>query len=200
MPPKQTKIQDFIVDDLEYIMFRVSRVQNLKMEELYKKFDKYQKNIVALEVSNSGVIHLQGIVAHAGLSVDEVRADIKDVFKDAKGNKCLYVSKVQDRKSAIKYNLKDGKYLYKGFTAELIKKMSNLSYKNAGIDEKIKENEELLISREISFLTFQENHIQILLDYGRNLYNNHIRAYFNRFQLKSGQISIRDYIENNFQN
>jgi len=154
--------------------------------------------LISLEQgSDSQGIHIHGMVSKDDDKVDSsvIRSWIKEVFPDAIGNKCLSVTIVKDVKQCAKYTLKEGDYKYKGFDAEFIRTMLKTSNKKENLKKKIIDNEESLLSKEITFQQFKQNYIIIKVDHGQDLYNSRIKAYFNRFLIKSEQMSAEEYVE-----
>lgn len=186
--------------NLSQTAFYAGRIKNVKKLKIQKTYDflkqHYKYIIISLEgTPNTSTEHIHLLLGQNETSTKNVRAHIKEVYPDAKGNKCLSVSEVSDVKQCSKYTLKEGNYLYQGFTPEFIRTMSKCSNKKEHLKEKIQENEEKLLSEQITYRNFCINYLKIKVDHGQNISHNHVRSYFNRFKLKSGTMTYEDYYD-----
>lgn len=196
-------LYDYKVERLQEqvtVMFRLKHTkeaETMSLTEFFEKLSGTYKNLLVCE-ETSGGRHFQGLITGPQITSNEVRETLKVISPKAKGNKCLYSKEVVLFKQAVKYNVKEGKYLYQGFPREFVLNMEKSSNKKENLKQKILDNEEQLLSGKYDFHTFGVKYIQIKVDHGQNLYNNHVQSYFNRMKVKSGFITASDYYENYF--
>lgn len=159
--------------------------------------------MLVISQETSPVLHLHGIIGQKkekeenenDIAIKQLlRTRIQEIYPGAKGNKHLYTSKVTKKQSIFKYTLKEGNYKFQGLSKSFIKEQEKLSSTKEHLNEKVIQNEENLILGKISFLQFKIQYINIKVDHNQNLYRNHIKSYFLRFQFKSDRMSIEDWI------
>lgn len=187
------------LDVKKFFALRIKHVQSLELQRTLIFFsDKSCKYVLVSMEEGKGTegTHIHGLISgESSTTAQDVRNWIKELYPDAKGNKCLYVSLVKNVKQTTKYTLKEGKFLYKGFNQPFIRTMLACSNKKESIASKITQNEEDLLSNKIHYNQFVTNYLQIKVDHGQNIYNSHIKAYCTRFMLKSGTITYRQYAD-----
>lgn len=183
---------------------RIAKVENLDMDNLFQRLP-YNYVLLSQEGKDTDNYHIHGVVLverHKERNDEylktQLRQNIKDLYPSAIGNKCLTVKEARSKKQLMKYTLKEGNYVYKGFDKTLIDKLFKLSNVKENLKVKITDNEERLLLNEIDYETFLINHIDILVSHGQSLYNNHIKAYANRFLIKSGNMSPSVYVQKYF--
>lgn len=206
--------KEFLSRHIMYAI-RISRVQELNLDRTFDYFKRmttvpgkgpdprYIPSLLFSEEGLNGTHHIHGVVAFDNSRIPEkpeeyLRNIIKEMYPDAKGNRCLYVKRSQEPKQLMKYTLKEGNYRYMGFRKSLINRMVLCSSKKENLKQKVRENEERLLSSEISYEKFVEEHLLIMVSHNQNIYINHVKSYFNKMQLKSGDISVRMFIEKYF--
>lgn len=125
----------------------------------------------------------------------EIVREVKNKLQ-LKGNEQFSVIKVKNKNQMKKYILKDGNYIYKGFSENEIEILRKLSFKK-GIDKfqtQLETLEQQFYEKQIGFSKFGELYVQLKIDYGQKLYGNHIKAYLNRVRMKQNPEYIREYI------
>lgn len=183
--------------------FRIACVDGLSLDNVFLGLkDEYPVLLVSSE-GEEKKFHIHGVAAMPLLDSGDdftgtVRLSIKKVFPTAKGNKCLYVKKSKDKKQLLKYTLKEGTFKYQGFSKILIDKLFQLSCNKENLNKKIQDNEEDLLMHTISYSRFVVRHLEIIVSHNQNIYCNHVKSYFNKMRLKSGDISYRQFAEENF--
>lgn len=186
------------LDVNKFFALRIKHVQSLELQRTLTFFsDKCKYVLVSMEEGKGKEgTHIHGLISgEFETTAQVVRTWIKELYPDAKGNKCLYVSLVKNVKQTSKYTLKEGKFLYKGFNQPYIRTMLACSNKKESIAAKIAQNEENLLSGAIFFETFVINYLIIKVEHGQNIYDSHIMAYCNRLRLKSGETSYEVYAQ-----
>lgn len=185
------------------ISFRIT-FKDLSLETTYNYLINHYPYVLVSEEGLSTKLHHHGIVcmAHTDKSIrsvkDTLRQHLKTCYKELYGNQSIYIRESENKKQLLKYTLKEGSYLYKGFSSSLIEIYETLSTKKENIKQKIIDNEENLITHSINFEQFGIRYLEIQVTHGNNIYNHQIKAYLNRFQLLSGDISYDEYFSNNF--
>lgn len=191
-------IDDEVLQKNIMIAFRISRVKNLSLDSTFQHFSsKYKYVVVSLE-GEQKTEHIHGVIANPSITTDEVRDYIRELYPDAKGNKCLYTKESMDKKQLLKYTLKEGQFLFSGFRKEFIENMVILSSVKENLNKKIQTNEEELLLGHITYKKFVTNHLEIIVQHNQNLYINHLKAYFFKMRLKSGDVSFVHFAENYF--
>jgi len=198
----QTTIPLLDIANTPYLAFRIKRVKDLNLDKTMKAFKPaYRQILLSLEgrgkyANETKDLHIHGLVCGDD-RVPLVKL-IKSIYPDAIGNKCYSVSVVRDVKQCVKYTLKEGMYLQKGFPEEFIRVMYRTSTNKENVKAKVASNEEDLVSGDITYKEFSINYMKIKVCHGQNIYTAHIRAYLHRMALDSGEMSYDDYFEENF--
>lgn len=138
---------------------------------------------------------------HCLVQTQKKKKDITDIIKkelEIKGNEKFSVVPVRKLSQMKKYILKDGFYEYQGYDEKEIEILMLCSNKK-GMDKistEIQELEEEFMSGNILFLRFCEKYVKIKIDYGQNIYGNHIKAYCYKMRMKKSPDFIRSYVSN----
>lgn len=187
------------------VHFRIKHCPGIHLENTYKHFIKnktFKRVIVSLETSGGEHIHGQVSISPSDITLrtlkENIRNYIKELYPTAKGNKCLYVKEISNTKQSIKYVLKEGNFLYYGFTQKYIQQLYKLSTNKENLKDKIVTNEENLLLGKITYPQFCIEYIQIKIDHNQRINKTHLQGYFNLYKLKSGETSVRQFWENNF--
>lgn len=197
-------IEKIFDDHLKYFFVRVSRItrEDYHPDSMRKHFKKYSKYLLSLEEGKQGDnLHIQGVIAsdQDELTSDQVKADLKEYFKsDGIGNAFLYCKPCKDRKQAIKYNLKEGCFIYKGFTKKFIEDMVKCSIKKEKLKQKLDKLYEDLMINKIKFQKYCITYLDILVAHGKNIYVSHLKAKFNRVAIASGYVSSTEFYVKHF--
>lgn len=126
----------------------------------------------------------------------ELITHIKTLFNvKAEKYSCVLVRKPKQMK---KYILKDGNYAYNGFTDDEIQILRKCSNKK-GTDKFKKEldilEEEYFTSKYNTIHTFATKYVQLKINYGQNIYGNHIKAYILKIKFKKNPLEIHNYVD-----
>lgn len=185
------------------IAFRISRVKDLSMDRIFADF---KSNYPYVLLSSEGgettdikgkTFHIHGVVCSPTAETITVREQLKALYPNAKGNRCLYTKESHNKKQLIKYTLKEGNFIYQGFLTEFISRMEICSNTKDDIKSKILELEENYLCREINFEDFAVAYVEVLINHNQNPRLSTLTPYFNKMQLKSGKLSTRSFLVNN---
>lgn len=204
--------RDQHIDDLFFLQkltFHVRlRFDHLEMEKTFNALKKKAPYlIVGKEYSKSGQLH-QHILLSADetvckkcvntkgkTDVEKVKTFYKDllrtVYPDIKDNKQWSFVEQRNAKSNKKYCLKDGEFLFKGFTQQSIDEAFKLSYSEAKYKKQFQDIREKLLLQEISLATYAEKYIQYKADSEQSLYMNHVEAHIRTMGVKTGEIDAK---------
>lgn len=188
-------IETMLLNGATLICARIADVEDLTIEKTEQGFKHYSHYIISEETSRKGKLHQHLIVSIEGCSEASVTEQIKKIYPDAKGNKCLYVKKAKNYTQAIKYTVKEGDFKTKGFSAEYIKDMKTLSRGKEDMKFKFTKLEEQVLLKQITFQKFMKEYIQLKVLHSQPLYDNHIIAYFKRIGIQCQAVNIDDYVE-----
>lgn len=198
-------MNELVLKTHTHIAFRVKHCEEIELEKTLTYLKKHYIYIL-VSLETSGGLHIHGqvsvnippSVSTPKSEVDKLRQHLKIIYPDAKGNKCLYTQIVRVEKQSMKYILKEGNYCSTGYSKKWVDTLYKCSTKKENLKKKIDKNEEDLISRKITFEQFAIRYLEIKVNHGQNIYNNHITSYFRRLQLKTGHISYHDYYYDHF--
>lgn len=194
-----TTIDNYLLNQYKWVYFRASKISRdqYPANELRKYFKVFPYYLIAYEEGREGDNpHVQGVLGYeeSEKSLEDLSDDIKELFKKPnKHNAHMYCQFVSDRKSAIKYNLKEGDYIYKGFSKGMIEDFKKCAYKKEKLRQKLVENEDNLLTKKIDFNTFQDRYIQIHADYNKPINRNKTNDKYNLMMLRAGVMTARQY-------
>lgn len=191
-------MNDCVLSTLRLYAFRISKLSDLELDTTFNHMKSHYKWLVISQETNPS-LHLHGVIGINRPDTDKqekarIRSVIQSLYPKAVGNKHLYTANVLKKKQIFKYTLKEGNFVHQGFTNEFITDMFKTSTPKENLGDKVKQNEEQFLLGKITFQDFKENYVKIKVEHNQRLYPNHIRAYFNIFMLKSGNMTIEDYI------
>lgn len=188
------RLEFMFMQDKVVISGRIAKVKDLSLELTKIMLDKYDYYIVSEEGVKGGTPALHHhFVVIGDIDTKIITADIKRTYPDAVGNKFFSVSVAENPKQLIKYTLKEGKFLYKGFTKEFIEDAHKLSKKKEGMKEQFVKLEEQLMLKKINFKKFVEEYIKLKVQHSQPIYDNHLIAYFKRIALQIGELHYDSY-------
>lgn len=182
-----------------YWMIRVADVKELtkdKLNEYLRLFNGHNRPelnlpfIASTETSDSGKLHFH--IIHCDINKDSVTDRIKQVWPDAKGNKCIYVKKAHSLRQALKYVVKDGDFIYEGLSKEFVEDLFQVSHQKIDIIAEIVKLEEQIILGEIEFIDFIDKYVELKASIGP-IYTQHLVAYFLGISLRTGHTNRRNY-------
>lgn len=173
---------------------RISKVNDLDLQHTLDAFDDADQFIVSEE--GTGIrLHQHLLIADHTFDRQKVLETIKKAYPAAKGNKNLYVKKAENFGQLLKYTLKEGNYMSKGFTDLLLTDMEMLAMPKTEVKQKFIDLEDKLLLQQITFFEFMLRYVQLKVDHGQNIYNNHLIAYFRRFALRTETFSMKQYVQ-----
>lgn len=117
------------------VLFLRITIPTTKEELLATLLKKYQKVIVSEELSTNEVLHFHCLITTTETDVVNARQNLKNFLKkedpNIYGNKSYSSKRVEEgtEKRVAAYTLKDGKYVFAGYSNEEIDKLVRLSYK-----------------------------------------------------------------------
>lgn len=143
---------------------------------LSQQKELYIKAIVSQEVSQEGKQHLHCMIQVDSEDVQKninqnFRNYLKKVYPELEGNKSYAIAESirEGTESKIAaYTLKEGNYVYYGFTEEEIKKFKKLSFKKVSHQDFEKERQALedqCVMDNLSFRDFTTQYIDLLFKY-----------------------------------
>lgn len=197
------KIESYFQDQYNWYFFRVSKITKQAYNgDSIKKFLKESRlYLVGYEHGRKGDNpHIQGVVAYdEKKDLDTLKEEIKTFFEKANKKNCfLYAQDCNDRKSAIKYNLKEGDFVYKGFSKSFINDMIKCATKKEQFQKKMEKIEDQLILKEISWNKYMEEYIRIKTEHGFPLNNSQIKSKFNCMLVRAKIQTPDEYIREFF--
>lgn len=128
-----------------------------------------------------------------------VREILKKTYPDATGNKCLYVRESLNKKQLLKYTLKEGLFLQKGFSERFVQAALKLSAVKGDIKTQFTANVDAYKLGQKTFLQFKVDHVNIKIEHNQPLYANHLKSYFMMIGMQKGDISVLEYVETTFE-
>lgn len=184
-------------DNTECYAVRIKHVKNLELDKTFNFFTKQDIYSVVLvaEEGEGYNLHQHLLLRGKSLCKNKIGLHIKEVYPDARGNKCFSISSARDVKQLLKYTLKEGEFLCKGIPNSVLEVAYKLSAPKTDLKKKLRDNEEDLILDKITLLQFTERYLQIKVDHTQPIYANHIQAYVTRLGMSTGKISINNYAQ-----
>lgn len=199
-------IEKNLHEQYEWIYFRVSKItkDQYNGDIVTKLFNDYPLYLVAYEEGRRGDNpHIQGVYANLkeknDIDLKEEKLKLKEMFKkDGIQNCFLYAQFTTDRKGAIKYNLKEGDFVYKGFTKKFIEDMLKCTTKKEKFKKKMEQLEEDVILKVISWNTYMIKYIKTLSEHGYEINDGRVKAKFNTMLIRAGYHTPTSYVEERY--
>lgn len=191
---KQLTIPETLQNFESWWAIRIT-VDDLDLEKTYKLFNHYDKFIVSEEGDGLNTRLHHHIILVTTESSDQIKDKIREVYPDAKGNKCIYCKPSRDKRQLAKYTVKEGNYKYKGFSDKFIEEAFLVSNPKTNLSTEINELEEQYILHKIESQEFLEKYILIKTKHNQPLYSNHIKSYMMKMMIKAGRASAGAYAE-----
>lgn len=194
-----TSIDNYLENQYHWLYFRASKItrEQYPANELRKYLKEYPYYVVAYEEGKDGNNpHVQGLLGYSELKkeISDISNEIQELFKKPnKHNAHMFIQLVSDRKSAIKYTLKEGDFIYKGFSKRLIEDLKKCSYKKEKLKQSLIENEDKLITKKINFNEFQDRYVEIHKEFNKPLNRNRTQDKYNLMMLRAGILSPTQY-------
>lgn len=170
-------------------------VDSLELRKTFAIFESFPKVVVSEEGDGMNTRLHHHIILPTNKSSDEIKKLIRVAYPDAIGNKCIYVKPSRDKRSLMKYTLKEGNYLYKGFTDQFIKDSFKCSSSKTDLKKEIDLLEEKVILQKITMLQFIEAYIDLKVKYSQDLRDTNLKPYFKRIMIKSGYMTSKVYAQ-----
>jgi len=172
---------------------RISRVKNLNIDTTKNIFSPFKLYIISEETSKKDVYHQHFVVGDYEITELQITELIRKSYPDLKGNKCVYVKIARNPKQLMKYTLKEGKFITKGFSKSFIDDACKMSRSKEHMKDEFIALEERLILKKIGMRKFMEDYIRLKVMHAQPLYDNHLIAYFKRMAIQSGELNVEDY-------
>lgn len=188
-------LETLMLDGIVLVCARLACCENLTLENTQEGLNSYSHYIISQEVSKSGKLHQHIIASKIAISEKSLTEDLKKIYPDAKGNKCIYVKKANNYKQAIKYTLKEGEYVSRGISTDYLDTAKQLSKSKENMQKEFTRLEEQVLLRQIPFPEFLKNYVELKLKYNQTFYLNHMRAYFIRVGLQCNYLDKDDFRE-----
>lgn len=166
---------------------------NMTLERTASIFKDNDKYIISQEGDDDTTRLHHHVVLASDESSEDIKSKIRQVYPEAKGNKCIYVKPSRDKRQLAKYTLKEGNYIYKGFSEQFIKEHFRLAVAKTDLKKEITANEEIYILGIITTEQFVERYIDIKVKHDQPLYTNHIVAYVRKMMVRSGNLKSKNY-------
>lgn len=192
------KLSDYFDSQLVWMTIRISGEVLLKDMEAFAKEMNSVKWVIGHEVSQKLVRH-----SHMVIAVEE---DFTDYIWKDKIRKHFKVSHQEFSKSrvrsshwrAIQYCIKDGEYLFKGFSIETmlkIKKQSTKKFNRVDFGEAMIKNENLFYQGNIHFREFGRNFHKIKLQFGQRPNSRSATSYLEFHRQKVDLVLAEKWID-----
>lgn len=126
-------------------------------------------------------------------SLETLRKLVKSSIYSGRNN--YYLKPSTNSKQMLKYTLKDGNYVFKNIDEKWLETLRKCSNKK-GLDKfgiELQTLEENFLGNSITFTQFGRSFIKLKIDYGQNLYGNHIKAYLTKMKCKKDPTYINEY-------
>lgn len=128
-----------------------------------------------------------------GFGIMEFRKEVNNLW--GTGNTVYSLVKAKNEKQLKKYCLKEGNYMFRGFSASFLKKLKKTTFlkKKEDFRESLTELEDQYIMEFINFEEFQDRYIELKLAYRYRLVDTQIKAYYNMLFLIKNPQHISSY-------
>lgn len=186
-------LESKLLSNYTLIAARISKVENLDLDRTYAYFKKYTIVVVGEETSSKGIQHQHLFLGSETITIDQITQDIKTIYPDAIGNKCIYVKMCKDPQQLLKYTVKEKNFLYQGLSKTFVSDIQKLSSSKENLKKQFSNLESKVILDLINMDEFMEQHIQLKVDHEQNLYDSHLLAYFKRIAIKSKKMTAKEY-------
>lgn len=170
-------------------------VDDLEIEKTQQLFEYATRYIISTEGDGDNTRIHHHIILVTEETSDQIKLRIREVYPTAKGNKCLYCKPSKDKTQLAKYTLKEGNYVYKGFTDKFIADTFKLSTNKTDRKKDLISLEEAYIMENLTSSQFLEQYILYKVKYDQPLYSNHIQAYMMKMMIRANKLSVQSYAD-----
>lgn len=192
---KSHPLETLLLENSTIWAIRLAKIEEMSLERTYLGFEKfYSKFIVAEEGTGIGVHQHIVLSTKSEVQRTEIVDIIKDIYPDAKGNKCLYVQEAKKKKQLLKYTIKEGCFRYCGFTKDYVDQLLLLSQPKTSMKQDLKDLEESLLLSQITFSQFVDGFLRWKIKYNQPIYMTHIEAYLRKMYLKVTDQGYQPYV------
>lgn len=194
--PQSNRLDELFFSSARCYHLRVTHPDGCKRDELYALYAWVSYVIVCTEISKKGVVH-NHLLLGEDESVDNTQLKeqivkvLKEKYPENKGNKFYECTVAKDKDSLRKYVVKDGDYIYKGFTKSFMDDTFKVSYSKDKFKAQYKKLREDVLVKRISLSKYCEALIQLKADSEQGIYLNHIEAHVRAIGIKVGEIEPR---------
>lgn len=170
---------------------RLSSFDKLSLETTQQMLSPF-KYIISEEGDGITTKYHQHIILVCDLDTEGVRALVKKTYPDCQGNKCIYIKACRDKKQLAKYTLKEGNYVYKGFSKKYIDETFKCAKPKTDLKKDMTENEDNYILDKITDSQFVQRYIDLKVKHDQPLYMNHIEAYVRKMVCKKDPKKVKE--------
>lgn len=142
------------------------------------------KYIISEEGDGVTTKYHQHIILVCDQDTKFIRNLIKTTYPDCATNKCIYIKLCVTKTGLAKYTLKEGEYIYQGFSKQFIDDTFKCSKPKTDLKKDITENEDNYILDKICDSEFIKRYISLKVRHDQPLYMNHIEAYMRKMACK----------------
>lgn len=191
-------LEQYFLEGKIPVTARISKIPELCLDSTCKmlKEAKIEQYIVAQEGSDTGETKPHQHLLVYDVQVDLLRDLIKKHYKIS-GNKFLSVSVARKKNQILKYTVKEGNYIYKGFTDDFMKTLERLSHPKTNMVDEFHKLEDLLLLNTISKSEYLLRYLKLKIKYKQPIYTNHLIAYFRSRLLTDNE--LEEYAEDLFE-
>lgn len=163
----------------------------LSMDKTFAAFKHCNGVIVSQEGGQDKRLHQHLLILNE-MTRQHIKDILKEVYPELKGNKSYSITEARDKKQLLKYVLKDGNYMHKGFTTEFIERMKKLSHNNESTKKKFQVYLDQVLTGQIDLSEYSENIIRTKAEMLQPFYVNHHIAHVKSVGMHIGEIKISD--------
>lgn len=114
----------------------------------------------------------------------QIKFLIRQVIPGARGNRVFSIKQVRNKKQFCKYIVKDGHYLYKGFSQQFIDQAVVLSFSQDNIKRRLQQNKDRFLLGEINIEEYATQLLLIKGDAEQPIMLHHLKAHLMSMTLK----------------
>ncbi len=163
---------------------RIAKVHELSLEATQDGISKIAKTYIISEEGSGKEVHQHLLLVGNDLTRDIIKAKIKEIYPNAHGNKNFYIQEAKKKTQLLKYTIKEGLFVYKGFTNEFIVDLQRCSLPKTNLKKAFVRLEEQLALGQIEFREYVKGYIELKVQHDQPLYTGHLMALFRKLAVR----------------
>jgi len=174
---------------------RIAKVSQLSLQLTLDGMSQLTNTLIISEEGTGVGIHQHLLLVGDHLTRDLIKAKIKEIYPKAHGNSSFYIQEAKKKLQLMKYTIKEGTFVYKGFTDAFIVDLQRCSLPKTNLKKEFTELEEKLAMGVIQLSEYIRKYIELKVQHDQPLYTSHLLALFRKLAVRHDVYSSKEYAD-----